>query len=184
MSVIDYEQDAAQDQVFDMEGSKALSDQIKKLQDKNNEILAMEEKLKELNREADKLSQEVIPTMMQEMNYSTLKLNDGSAVEVKPFVYASIPADKKDDAYNWLRENELGDIIKNEVSVAFGKNEDAKAQQYANLAQGQGYEPSQKLKVEPSTLRAMVRERIESGLDVPSDLFNVFTGHKTKITKK
>jgi len=184
MSVIDFEQDAAQDQVFDMEGSKTLSDQIKKLQDKNNEILAMEEKLKELNREADKLSQEVIPTMMQEMNYSTLKLSDGSAVEIKPFVYASIPADKKDDAYNWLRENELGDIIKNEVSVAFGKNEDAKAQQYANLAQGQGYEPSQKLKVEPSTLRAMVRERIESGLDVPSDLFNVFTGHKTKITKK
>ena len=60
------------------------------MQDKNNEILAMEEKLKKLNREADKLSQEVIPTMMQEMNYSTLKLNDGSAVEVKPFVYASI----------------------------------------------------------------------------------------------
>ena len=122
--------------------------------------------------------------MMQEMNYSTLKLNDGSAVEVKPFVYASIPSDKKDDAYNWLRQNGLGDIIKNEISVSFGKNEDAKAQQYANLAQGQGYEPSQKLKVEPSTLRAMVRERIESGLDMPSDLFNVFTGHKTKITKK
>ena len=97
MSVIDFEQDAAQDQVFDIEGSKALSDQIKKLQDKNNEILATEEKLKELNREADKLSQEVIPTMMQEMNYSTLKLNDGSAVEIKPFVYASIPADKKDE---------------------------------------------------------------------------------------
>ena len=33
MSVIDFEQDAAQDQVFDIEGSKALSDQIKKLQD-------------------------------------------------------------------------------------------------------------------------------------------------------
>jgi len=161
-----------------------LSDQIKKLQDINNAIVATEEQLKSLNKEADKLSQEVIPTMMQEMNYSTLKLNDGSAVEVKPFVYASIPTDKKDDAYNWLRQNGLGDIIKNEISVSFGKNEDAKAQQYANLAQGQGYEPSQKLKVEPSTLRAMVRERIESGLDMPSDLFNVFTGHKTKITKK
>ena len=184
MAVIDFEQDSQQDQVFDLDNSKALADQVLKLKNLEDAILATEEQLKDLKKQSDKLSQEVIPTMMQEMNLSTLKLNDGSAVEVKPVVFASIPADKKDDAYQWLQNNGLGDIIKNEIIVAFGTKENAKAQQYANLAQGQGFEPSQKLKVEPSTLRAMVRERIESGLDVPSDLFNVFTGHKTKITKK
>jgi len=184
MPVIDFEQDAPQDQVNDVADAKALSSQVVKLKETEDAILATETQLKELKKQADKLSQEVIPTMMQEMNLSTLKLHDGSAVEVKPFVFASIPSDRKDEAYNWLRANGLGDIIKNEVTVAFGKEEDAKAAEYANLAQGQGYEPSQKLKVEPSTLRAMVRERIESGSDVPTDLFNVFSGHKTKITRK
>jgi|MGYP005689423103 hypothetical protein len=121
--------------------------------------------------------------MMQEMNISTLKLADGTSVEVKPVYGASIPADKKEDAYTWLRENGLGDLIKNEVTVAFGRSEDNKAQQYAVLAQGQGYEPVQKLKVEPMTLKALVRERIENGLDMPSNLFNLFTSNRTKITR-
>ena len=129
------------------------------------------------------MSGEVIPTMMTEMNISTLKLADGSAVEVKPVYGASIPVAKKEEAYTWLRENGLGDLIKNEISVAFGRNEDNKAMAYATLAQGQGYEPIQKLKVEPMTLKALVRERLESGQEMPSDLFNVFAGNRTKITR-
>lgn len=139
--------------------------------------------LKDKKREADKVSGEVIPTIMQEMNISSLKLADGSAVEVKPVYGASIPIAKKEEAFKWLREHGLGDLIKNEITVAFGRDEDNKAQQYAVLAQGQGYEPVQKLKVEPMTLKALVRERIEAGQDMPTDLFNVFSGNRTKITR-
>ena len=35
------------------------------------------------------------------------------------------------------------------------------------LAQGQGFQPTQKLKVEPMTLKALVRERLESGQEMP-----------------
>jgi hypothetical protein len=103
--------------------------------------------------------------------------------EVKPVYGASIPKAKQEEAYTWLRENGLGDLIKNEITVAFGRDEDNKAQQYAVLAQGQGYQPVQKLKVEPMTLKALVRERLESGQEMPSDLFNMFTGNRTKITR-
>jgi len=178
--------DFEQDQRKDLDGAndaKKLSDQIVKLQTLEGELLVKEQEFKELKRKADLVSSEVIPTMMQEMNISTLKLADGTSVEVKPVYGASIPADKKEDAYKWLRENGLGDLIKNEVTVAFGRSEDNKAQQYAVLAQGQGYEPVQKLKVEPMTLKALVRERIENGLDMPSNLFNLFTSNRTKITR-
>ena len=163
--------------------AKALSDQVIKLRDLEDHIKVVEENLKQLKKQADTLSGEVIPTMMTEMNISTMKLADGSAIEVKPVYGASIPADKKEEAFNWLRENGLGDLIKNEVTVSFGRNEDNKAADYAVLAQGQGYQPTQKLKVEPMTLKALVRERIESGKDMPSDLFNVFAGNRTKITR-
>ena len=33
---------------------------------------------------------------------------------------------------------DLGDLIKNEITVSFGRNEDNKAAEYAVLAQGQG----------------------------------------------
>ena len=179
---IDFEEDR-KESLGEVNNAKALSDQVTKLQSLEDEIDEQEKKLKELKRNQELLSGEVIPTMMTEMNISTLKLADGSAVEVKPVYGASIPAAKKEDAFNWLRENGLGDLIKNEITVAFGRNEDNKAMAYATLAQGQGYEPVQKLKVEPMTLKALVRERLESGQEMPSDLFNVFAGNRTKITR-
>ena len=179
---IDFEEDR-KESLGEVNNAKALSDQVTKLQSLEDEIDEQEKKLKELKRNQESLSGEVIPTMMTEMNISTLKLADGSAVEVKPVYGASIPAAKKEDAFTWLRKNGLGDLIKNEITVAFGRNEDNKAMAYANLAQGQGYEPVQKLKVEPMTLKALVRERLESGQEMPSDLFNVFAGNRTKITR-
>jgi hypothetical protein len=176
-------EDDRKESLGEVDNAKALSDQVTKLQSLEDEIVEQEKKLKELKRNQELLSGEVIPTMMTEMNISTLKLADGSAVEVKPVYGASIPVAKKEEAYTWLRENGLGDLIKNEITVAFGRNEDNKAMAYATLAQGQGYEPIQKLKVEPMTLKALVRERLESGQEMPSDLFNVFAGNRTKITR-
>ena len=176
-------EDDRKESIGEVDNAKALSDQVTKLQSLEDEIVEQEKKLKELKRNQELLSGEVIPTMMTEMNISTLKLADGSAVEVKPVYGASIPVAKKEEAYTWLRENGLGDLIKNEITVAFGRNEDNKAMAYATLAQGQGYEPIQKLKVEPMTLKALVRERLESGQEMPSDLFNVFAGNRTKITR-
>ena len=183
MTTINYEIDQAES-ITQANDAKSLSDQVIKLRNLEDKIVLAENSLKKLQEEADILSGDVIPTMMQEMNISTLKLADGSAVEVKPIYGASISAERKEEAFNWLRKNGLGDLIKNEVTVSFGRNEDNKAIAYANLAAENGYQPSQKLKVEPMTLKALVRERIEAGKDMPSDLFNVFAGNRTKITRK
>ena len=121
---------------------------------------------------------------MNEMALSSLKLSDGSSVDVKKIYGASIPIEKREAAFNWLRNNDLGDIIKNEITVSFGRNEDNKAADYAVLAQSQGYQPAQKLKVEPMTLKALFRERTEAGKEMPSDLFNTFVGNQTKIRSK
>ena len=180
---INFEQDQTES-ITQVNDAKSLSDQVIKLKNLEDKIALAEANLKKLQEEADILSGDVIPTMMQEMNISTLKLADGSAVEVKPIYGASISAERKEEAFNWLRTNGLGDLIKNEVTVSFGRNEDNKAIAYASLAAERGYQPSQKLKVEPMTLKALVRERIEAGKDMPSDLFNVFAGNRNKIIRK
>ena len=183
MNQIDFEKDQRED-LSAVNEAKTLSDQVVKLTNLEDELANKEMELKELKRKVELVSGEIIPTMMQEMNISTLKLADGSSVEVKPVYGASILVAKREGAFKWLRDNGLGDLIKNEITVAFGRNEDIKASEYANLAKGQGYEPVQKLKVEPMTLKALVRERLEAGQEMPSDLFNLFTGNRTKITRK
>ena len=180
---INFEED--QQNLVDKTASvQSLADQIELLEGLNKRIEINETNLKDLKKEHDRLSGEVIPTMMAEMGLAHLKLMDGSTVDVKPHYSASITIANREAAFNWLRENGLGDIIKNEISVSFGRNEDNKAADYAALAEERGFQPTQKLKVEPMTLKALVRERLEAGKSMPTEIFNVFVGNKTTIKRK
>jgi hypothetical protein len=67
--------------------------------------------------------------------------------------------------------------------VSFGKGEDEKAVELIGNLEGQGMYPDQKMKVEPSTLRAFVSSEIEAGRDVPIDTFSIYMGNKVKIRK-
>ena len=156
MSKIDFEKD--QEEVLTRTKEiRSLSDQVLKLRSLEAEFKNAEEALKKKQKEISRISEEVIPTMLSEMGLSSLKLADGSAVDVKPFYSASISVKNREAAYKWLRDNGLGDIIKNDVVVSFGRHEDNKAVDYANLAKSHGFEPTQKLKVEPMTLKALAR---------------------------
>ena len=180
---IDFEKD--QEQVLDKTTNiNKLADKIKEMQAKQTQLELQEDSVKKTKKDIEHLSGEIIPTMLSEMGLSFLKLQDGSSIEVKTNYSATITQANKEKAFNWLRENNLGDIIKNEISVSFGRNEDNKAADYAELAKGQGFQPQQKLKVEPMTLKALVRERIEAGKEMPTELFNVFVGNKTNIKRK
>jgi len=182
MNDINFEKD--QEEVLDRtENIKSLADQVKNLRDLEDQVKIDEELLKEKKRDVEKISGEIIPTLLSEMGLSSLKLADGSAVEVKPYYAANISVKNREAAYNWLRSNGLGDIIKNDITVSFGRNEDNKAAEYANLAQSQGYQPTQKLKVEPMTLKALIRELIEGWKPLPTEICNVFVGNKTTIKR-
>ena len=183
MNNINFEKDRV-DSVTQINSTKTLSDEVIKLRNLEDQVKASEEHIRTLKEKARELSQIVIPQMMKEMNITKLKLKDGASIEVSNFYSAKIILEKQEEAFNWLRSNGLGDIIKNDVTVTFGRGEDNKAMAYATLAKGQGYEPVQKIGVHPQTLKAVVRERTESGQDLPADLFNTFVGNQTKITKR
>ena len=181
--MIDFEKDQ-QDTMKKTDNIQSLADQVEKLNALQKRLELQEQNIKNTKKEFEHLSGEVIPTMMAEMGLSHLKLMDGSSVDVKPHYSATITQANKEAAFNWLRNNGLGDIIKNEISVSFGRNEDTRAADYAELAKGHGFSPTQKLKVEPMTLKALVRERIEAGKEMPTEIFNVFIGNKTTIKRK
>ncbi len=157
-----------------------------KLKNKEDEIAALEEQLKTKKLEADDISSRVIPELLAEQGLSEIKLADGSKVSVKKEFRCTLPKDevKRQQAYEWLRNEKLGDIIKNNVFVTFGKGEDDKAEQLLNLAAENGFEPQQKSDVAWNTLTALYQERVQSGLDMPSESFSLWIKYKTKISRK
>ena len=163
-----------------------LADECQKLKDTEDMIKSAQKHLQDLKAKADDIGSRVIPELLAEQGLTSLKLADGSSVSVKKEYRCTLPKDdsRREQCYKWLRDNQLGDIIKNNVSVTFGRGEDDKAQQLLDLAVANGFEPSQKSDVSWNTLTALFRERIESGLDMPSDVFSTWIKDKTKITRK
>ena len=179
---INFEQDQ-QDAMKKTENIQSLADQVEKLESLQTRLQLQEDNMKSTKKEIERLSGDIIPTMMSEMGLAELKLQDGSHLKVSTSYRATITEANKESAFNWLRENGLGDIIKNEILVSFGRNEDNKAADYAELAKSSGFQPTQKMKVEPMTLKALVRERIEAGKEMPTEIFGVFSENKTTIKR-
>ena len=179
---IDFEQD--QQEVLEKTDIKTLSHYCLMLQNYEDQLINMEKDMKKIKEQADKIGSEIIPNLLAEQGLASLKLADGSSVDIKKSYNCTIKKDQLESAFKWLRNNGLGDLIKNEVAVQFGKGEDNKAEQLLGLAVQEGYEPSQKQKVEPMTLKALFRERIEAGLDMPSEFFHTFVKDQTKIGRK
>ena len=163
-----------------------IASECVKLKSKEDEIVELEEQLKKKKEEADYISSSVIPELLAEQGLSEIKLSDGSKVSVRKEFRAMVPKDdlKRETALQWLRDQGLGDIIKNNVTVSFGKGEDNKAEQLLQLAADNGFEPQQKSDVAWNTLSALYQERVEAGLDMPSDSFSLWIKDKTKISRK
>ena len=169
-----------QEQIKSVANPNELASKVQQLKNLEDEIANAEDSVKKLKEKANVLSQFEIPQMMEEMNIKKLKLTDGETVEVSNFYSASIV--DQESAFQWLRENGRGDIIKNDITVTFGRGEDNKAAEYAVLAKGLGYEPVQKVGVHPQTLKGVVRECNESGIELP-DCFKTYVGNRTNIKR-
>jgi len=145
------------------------------------EISNLKEQLKKKEDYKTKLSEEVLPSLFSEVGLSELKLSDGRKIKVSEYYRAAIKVENREAAYTWLRNNGFGDLVKNQVTCSFGRNEDEKASSLISDLNEKGLEPTQREWVEPSTLRAFVREQYESGKEIPMDLLGAYIGHKTTI---
>jgi len=161
---------------------KTLSSLVKDLDQLTIDINAKEEELKSLKLQKHKMSTEQIPAMMDEMGVQRLDVENLS-VSLKPLINASIPQTRRDEAFQWLRDNGLDDIIKNDVIMSFGKGEDNMAGDIMYELEQRGMHPEKKTHIHSMTLKAFIRERVEKGLPIDLDLFGAFVARTADIKR-
>lgn len=162
----------------DLSSVGALAKRAKELE---KEIEELETVTKERKEQQRKLLEDTIPAMLSELGMKSFKMSDGSLIDIKPFYSASIREENRAKAYEWLRDNGFDDIIKNTVSVRFGRGEDGLCDTLLNQLREQNYPVEQAQKIEPQTLKAWVREQVERGNEFPSELFGAYVGQKATI---
>ena len=153
------------------------------IRDKEKGIADLEQTLKEEKKALLKMTDEDLPTMLAEIGLTSMKLDDGSEVTVKQTYGASILVDNRPAAYDWLRDHGYDDIIKNTVACQFGRGEDDQASAFKAIAEKQGYLAEQKTEIHPQTLRAFVKERVETGDEFPMELFGAYIGQRAVVKR-
>tara|TARA_Y100001963_G_scaffold36040_3_gene50227 strand:+ start:9131 stop:9712 length:582 start_codon:yes stop_codon:yes gene_type:complete len=161
----------------------SVAELARAIRNQEDTIRDLEEKLKTEKKLLLKLSDEDLPAILDELGLQSFKLEDGSEVTVKSTYGATIRVDDREQAYDWLRQNEYDDIIKNTVSVQFGRGEDEKAKEFKELAENNRYAADQKTEIHPQTLRAFIKERVEAGDEFPMQLFGAWVGRRASIKK-
>ena len=165
------------------DNTKQLSQLVRDLRAVEAEIEDAETLLKSLKRNQKALSHDRIPALMDEMGIERVDV-DGVTVSRRMMVSASIPVDRKDEAHAWLRQEGLDDIIKNDVTVSFGKGEDNIAGDLAGRLEQEGFNTSSKSYVHSSTLRAFVKERVTEGKPIDLDMFGAYIANAAIIKRK
>jgi hypothetical protein len=177
-SLFEQESDALQVQDEQITGIAALARRAKSLE---KEVEDAETELKGLKEKYRKLTEEAIPEALAELGMSSFRMEDGSSIDVKPFYSASITEARRAEAFQWLRDHGFDDIIKNTVSVRFGRGEDELCNRLLSTLGQQGFPAEQAEKVEASTLKAWVKERVVRGEEFPMELFGAYIGKKAVI---
>jgi hypothetical protein len=182
---IDYEGLAAAE-VADLQetGLSRVSELVRKQLAYEKLVDDLEEQLIVAKRDLREIAEQHLPSALHEHGLKELRMDDGSYVSVSTYYNASIPKDRTAEALDWLRENEFGDLVKNTVSASFGRGNDMEALGLLEELHNKGMDVSQKQWVEPMTLKAFVKEQVEKGSDVPTDLFGIYIGEKAKIRRK
>ena len=143
----------------------------------------LEDLLSETKKQLARVQTEDLPNAMFEIGVQEFKLETGFRIQIEPFISTHISKEMKNMAHAWLAENGYGDIVKDQVILTFGRQEHEKAETVLEELRKLGYAPINTQQVHPQTLKAWARAELAKGITIPTDLFGLYTGNKSKITR-
>jgi uncharacterized small protein (DUF1192 family) len=178
----------------------AVADMAQRVLDLEDEINRLEDALKQKKQDLKVLAEQDLPELMQELNIKDFTLSNGAKVEIKDVIQASVPSQgsidraKTEDqrvelqmlqqqCFEWLRAQGAGDIIKSNVEVQFGRNEDDACNAFTDELRERQIYYKRAVGVHPQTLNSFIKERMSEGKEVPMEMFRVYAGRRANIRR-
>lgn len=175
--------------VFAVEGEMApgedkmerLQKLVDEIEDVKSDVDYHAEELAKAEERIKTITRTEIPEIMAEIGMTAVKTESGLLVEVNPKVNCTIKNENKPKAFDWLRENDFGGLIKSKLAVEFGKGEENEAQEALHALEDLGLTCGLEDSIHPATLKSWAQERLEAGDTIP-DPFSVFEYKEAKIS--
>ena len=165
---------------------KSVSETAQQMVELEQECLAMEEQLNERKKALWRLQNDTLPSAMAAVGLSEFTLKTGQKIVVKEKFQCTLPKDEsvREQAFEYLRTNNAGELIKRNVSLQFGKGEDQVADALIHyLSVEKGLKPMDKAEVHWRTLTSWAKEQHERGVSLPADLLGLYIGMEAKVKR-
>ena len=112
-NILDQMEKDAEEKEIKSDDLKSISALAKDLNDLEAQIEEQQDVLNDLKNKYRQISEEDLPSKLEEVGMSEFKLSDGTSISVSRFYSGRITEENRDQCFHWLEENGLGDIIKN-----------------------------------------------------------------------
>jgi len=151
-------------------------------------VVAAEAALDTEKRKLKELKERTLPELMTAAGQKEITTADNLVVKLEEVVRASIPADRQQEGFSWLRDNGHGGVIKNQLTVEIPKGGDELARLIVEHVHSLSPSALVALKesVHAGTLASLVRELLAGGADIPMEVLgaHVMTAAKVTVKKK
>ena len=178
------------------EAAAKLTELCKSLVVADDYIEKLEEKLEEAKKKRNTIAGVTIPEYADSIGQDKIGLPDDNAdVLIQSWYKAGIPAanpadveltERRKKAFNWLVDNNHGDMIKTTIEISFGREEVEQAKKLVDELEDRGLTVSSKMGVHWRTLTSFVKEQLEKDepTPIPMDLLGAQLGRIAKIKKR
>lgn len=143
------------------------------------------EKLEDDLKTSQKLLRQVqeidLPDAMMAAGCRSFTTSDGYGITIKEDISASLSEAKRGAAVAWLRANGYGDIVSDDIMLSFGKGQEDQAKAVVVEFAERGLFPVRKTNVNTATLKALIREMMADGKEVPLDTLGAYQWKKAII---
>jgi hypothetical protein len=158
-----------------------LSTLAHRMMDVTAQVEELEAQLSEAKKKLENFKINELPGAMAEIGMSEFALEDGTKFSTKPFYQVSYQEGMKAKAFDWLREEGHGDLIKHSITVpiAMGASKDQK--EIVAFLKKKGFTFEDGESVHGNTLKAFTKKQLEGGESLPEELFKVHSGTTIKI---
>ena len=160
-----------------------LAKAVKKMLLIETQMIELQELLAQTNQQYEDIRKNIIPDIFDEIGISDFTLADGTKVKVDRDYAASITEDNKVVAFDWLKKEGHEDIIKHDVVIKLKKGEKELYDDLVSDLTLMGVDYGDKEYVHPMTLKALVKEQMTNGSDIPQEAFGIFPIRITKLKR-
>lgn len=126
--------------------------------------------LDEAKRNLRRINENLLPDAMTEIGMDQFRLTDGTEIDVKEAIRASISEKNRPGAYQWLHENGHAAIIRKSITLTFSPGEEALYDSVVSFLDDNNIEFDGRSAINHNTLRAWVTNQLREGNTVPDEI--------------